>query len=283
MKLIPQKNPFGFAIALSVGLHGLAFVFMGAALPWLHFTVPAETTPPKSDSPIVFNLIESPEALSTPRGAKHVSDKNVAASNPDAPEELPVGEAYAAGISQHSDYAAAGSDGRLHAPLPPTSVQGKEATVAQHGEGAAPPPEFHRELLLNPNASAPSQSSVQRPLLENRETRAPELGSFAINTYAWEFAPYLLWLKSRIEQNIFPPPAFTHMGMISGQTQLRFRIHPDGRLQALHVLRTAGHKSLMETSMRAVELSAPFRPLPVDFPEEFLEVTALFEYIVHRR
>lgn len=47
------------------------------------------------------------------------------------------------------------------------------------------------------------------------------------------------------------------------------------------ILGSEGSQALIETSKKAVELSAPFWPLPDDFPREFLEVTAKFHYIVN--
>ncbi len=68
--------------------------------------------------------------------------------------------------------------------------------------------------------------------------------------------------------------------MISGETLLRFRIYPAGRLEALELLNTKGHKSLVGTSVEAIKISAPFPALPDDFPEPFLEVTGKFIYFV---
>jgi outer membrane biosynthesis protein TonB len=123
-------------------------------------------------------------------------------------------------------------------------------------------------------------SAAQTALRDQRQTRAPQLGSFSLDTYEWNFAPYMLWLKQRVQGNIYPPPAFTHMGLISGQTLLRFKIHRDGSLRDLELLNYRGHKSLMETSMRAIELSVPLQKLPPDFPKDYLEVTAQFDYTI---
>jgi hypothetical protein len=144
---------------------------------------------------------------------------------------------------------------------------------------------FRREFLTGEaSTNQTSWPFVSRydPGLDNTASRAPELGSFSLNTYAWEYAPYLLWLKNRIQRNIHPPPAFTHMGIISGQTILRFRLSREGTLENLELLDYRGHKSLMETSVRAVQVSVPFRPLPRDFPEAFLEITARFDYVINR-
>ena len=306
MKRWIQKHPLTIAIALSISLHVLVVTFFGVSRGWKFFDM-TTAIPPPNETPILIDFIESPEQSSQPEPSKepkqiiespaelsqaeppkeanHISDKNVSARNPFALQNLPIGEAYSPGVSPHGAYAA-GTNRPSHTDQPTASQPKRDDDSAGDELGPIAAPEFRRELLLDGNTNdtnrqpAPATEGV---LLKNHDTRAPELGSFAINTYAWNYAPYLLWLKKRIEQNIYPPPAFTYLGMISGQTQLRFRIYPDGRLEGLRVLQSAGHKSLMETSTRAVELSVPLRPLPADFPEPYLEVTALFEYLVQRR
>ena len=123
------------------------------------------------------------------------------------------------------------------------------------------------------------------PLLlhDNQISKSLEKGGLSFNTYNWEFAPYLLMLKAKIQRNIFPPLAFSQLGIISGVTLLKFRIYPDGRMEALKVLGYNGHKSLMETSYNAIRVSAPFPKLPENFPEEFLEITGKFVYIIRGR
>ena len=105
----------------------------------------------------------------------------------------------------------------------------------------------------------------------------------SFNTYEWHFAPYMLALKKKIQGNIFPPAAFTRLGLISGETLLRFRIYPNGELSHLEVLEYNGHDTLKETSVKAVEISAPFVPLPQNFPKAYLEVTGSFSYFVRKR
>jgi TonB family protein len=72
------------------------------------------------------------------------------------------------------------------------------------------------------------------------------------------------------------------MGMIDGETILRFKVMPNGEVKDLKVIKYNGHQSLMETSVQAVKNSIPFAPLPADFPENFLEVTARFSYYINR-
>jgi outer membrane biosynthesis protein TonB len=287
MKQWIKKHPIGLAIAISILLHVVLLLLFGFSRQWMILQA-AVATPQQESDPIVFDLTESPDELSEkPKDAKHISDRDFSARNPSAPAHLPIGETFSQGDLARGEFPTLrGSNQPQSATQRSASAQQKSPPQKNEGAGNLPSQEFRRELLVNNKQAATNgqpEPALQRPVYDNRLSRAPELGSFAINTYAWDYAPYLLWLKRRIEQNIYPPPAFTKMGMISGQTQLRFRIYPDGRLEALEVLQTVGHKSLMETSVKAVELSVPLKPLPADFPEPYLEITALFEYLVHGR
>ncbi|MBK36746.1 MAG: hypothetical protein CME26_14620 [Gemmatimonadetes bacterium] len=136
-----------------------------------------------------------------------------------------------------------------------------------------------REAMVYGLPLPAAQSSVP---FDNTASRALEEGGLQLSTYTWDFAPYLKYLKRRIQSHIFPPAAFTRLGIIEGKNTIRFRIHPDGTLDSLTVLARGGSDLLLTTSRQAVELSAPFRPLPEDFPEPFLEITALFGYIIYR-
>ena len=119
-----------------------------------------------------------------------------------------------------------------------------------------------------------------RLLLDNRQSGALERGGLQLSTYNWDYAPYLSYLKRHIESHISPPPAFTEFGMIDGSTRVRFKILRDGTLRDLEVLDYTGSPLLRDTSVRAIDLSAEFRPLPAGFPEAYLEITGLFDYII---
>ena len=116
--------------------------------------------------------------------------------------------------------------------------------------------------------------------MKNLQSHALGQGGLQLSTYDWEIAPYLAYLKRHIGDHIHPPAAFTQLGLIQGRTRLKFRVMPDGSLADLEVIDFDGSPYLRDTSTRAVELSADFRPLPPHFPEDFLEITALFHYII---
>jgi hypothetical protein len=108
-------------------------------------------------------------------------------------------------------------------------------------------------------------------------------GGISLNTYEWDYSPYLEYLQQLIQSNIHPPYAFTHMCIIDGEVILRFRILKNGKLAVLEILHKNTHNSLVTTSKTAVTSSAPFKTLPQSFPLSHLEVTALFSYINNKK
>ena len=115
--------------------------------------------------------------------------------------------------------------------------------------------------------------------MDNSKTRALERGGLQLSTYAWDFAPYMQYLKRHIDRHIYPPRAF-ELGMIDGRTRVKFRIWRDGRLEGPELLDYEGSDLLRDTSLEAVKLSADFKPLPPDFPDEYLDITGTFEYLI---
>ncbi|MDH3217440.1 MAG: energy transducer TonB [Candidatus Krumholzibacteria bacterium] len=140
---------------------------------------------------------------------------------------------------------------------------------------------FERSRFLS--QSSPSRAPslpMENPEFKNPGSTRASVGGISINTTAWDFAPYLLDLKHRIKQHWIPPLAFTALGAIHGYTKINFRIYPDGSMQAMTVIDTRGHDSLHKASENAIKGAAPFRPLPEDFPEEYLDITFGFYYLL---
>lgn len=277
------------AVAISIILHLL--MFFGSALLITWDTSPFSATESLSQTednpppPLVFELVDTPESARTEQNrqpSKYVSDKAARAQNERSPENLQLGDPFSEGeiTAPQLPEQPKAAQNTPEASVPKTSTQAENVLQVPPKRSA-----FSRDFL-SPSQQQPNEQTgegeLQRPATQNLNSRTPDLGSFSLNTYNWEFAPYMLRLKRKIEKNIFPPPAFTYMGMISGTSYLKFRISRDGKLEVLEVLDYNGHKSLMETSWRAIEVSAPFEQLPEDFPEEYLEITARFEYFVRR-
>jgi outer membrane biosynthesis protein TonB len=298
-------------IILSVLLHLLFFLIWegGAILDLFKSELPEEALPLEA-KPIVFDLREPQrprEVIQTPEDAQTVeeqkqanflSDKNALARNQEAPTPgLRIGEGFARGDLKSNELPE--NQGPIGAvpkiPQPDKSKQEEQKPQPEEEKPEIEPDDMSVENLTRQwdarQKNLPQNSQLQPPgvqdrlpsvLHDNQNSQSLENGGLSFNTYDWDFAPYMLMLKKKIGRNIFPPVAFTHLGLIDGETLLRFRIYPDGRMTELRVLDYNGHKSLMETSYNAVDVSAPFPPLPGNFPEPYLEVTGKFIYYVKR-
>ena len=268
-------------------------------------TLPATPPAEAKNAPLVFDLAapaqaEPPrEVIATPADAKttvqpkhadFLSDKNALARDQEPAPGVPLGpDPFSRG-----DFAS-------HDLFPQTPPPEKETAAAHPKERpAAPdqnPTEGSQEILAGEKtdpsqrqngedariSKAPFQMTLPGVQHDNRDSQVADSGGLSFNTYNWDFAPYMLELKERIRRNIFPPLAFSQLGMIDGDTLLRFKIYPNGELRDLELLAYQGHRSLMETSTMAIKVSAPFRKLPGDFPEPYLEVTAKFTFFIKNK
>jgi hypothetical protein len=244
---------------------------------------------PTQNAPLVFELPQPDlpqEVIATPADAKttnqpkkadFLSDKNALARNQGPAPNLRLGDdPFSRGDFVSHD-------------LPPRpATPEKEAVAALPKERAVEPDKSPAEAnqdLLTEETTASSQLQLPLPGVQHdyRDSQVPDSDGLSFNTYNWDFAPYMLELKERISHNIFPPLAFSQLGMIDGDTLLRFKIYPNGELRDLELLAYQGHKSLMETSTLAVKVSAPFQKLPNNFPEPYLEVTAKFSFFIKNK
>jgi len=178
------------------------------------------------------------------------------------------------------------SEGRIPIPDNPSPAEGAEGG----GTNDVPPlPEpvtdlgeaFEKSRFIEQSSPQRERSMPEEnPDFDNEGSARASIGGIQLSTTAWDFAPYLLDLKHRIKQHWIPPLAFTALGAIHGYTWVRFRIYPDGSLEALEVVETEGHDSLHRSSVNAIKGAAPFRQLPRDFPDPYLEITFGFYYLL---
>lgn len=286
------------SFVLSILLH-LLILLLYSPISRIHF-VPLEaenlTEERQADEKrITFELVETPEDARSEKPPDHadlISDKNSIARDQNQNEDGPSGDPYSEGDLDVKEILVSRPE-TPSSPSPP-SVQESENETAQSGENARRAPSQTgigqnplsvRHFLARIAPSQNTQQKVQtpdRPLYDNETSQAEDYGGLTFNTYDWDFAPYLLEMKRKIEKNMHPPPAFSRFGFISGKTVIRFRVMPNGEVVTMAVLSHDGHESLKTTSEQAVLQSSAFSPLPPDFPENFLEVTCSFQYIVQR-
>jgi len=274
-----KKHPLILTLLLSLLLHGgllLLFAPRHAAL----LFEPLLDAPPTAKKPLVFEFVETPsrpEETPSDQETPLISDKTQRARD-NASEALPAGfSPFSEGMARFNgigEQAATEAESRqTSSPSEAASAEQAEAPEPGRSTATQPKSNFNRNMLLAQSGGMPDARMNQK------QVRAEDRGAISLNTYAWEYAPYLKELKRRIQKNIYPPSVFTRLGR-GGSNALRFRIYPDGRLEGPSVLATQGEKALVATSRKAVTLSAPFPLLPDDFPEPFLEVTAKFDYFI---
>ncbi len=104
------------------------------------------------------------------------------------------------------------------------------------------------------------------------------VGNYSMNTYEWNFSPWMKKWVNQLHRHWKAPYAYTHLGIINGATVIRMVIRKDGRVESFEVLETDGHASLHEASEAAVKAFAPYSPLPADFPEPYLVLTMELRY-----
>ena len=242
---------------------------------------------PAESAPLVLDLappdrprevIATPDDARTaeqPKKADFLSDKNALARNQEPAPGLPLADTpFSRGDFASHD-------------LPPQAASPRQERASSRADEQPTEEIKESSRPARGKESRIGQAPLQlpRPGVQHdyRDAQAAESGGLSFNTYNWDFAPYMLELKERISRNIYPPLAFSQLGMIDGDTLLRFKIYPNGELRDLELLAYQGHHSLMETSTLAVKVSAPFRKLPGNFPEPYLEVTAKFSFFIKNK
>lgn len=90
-----------------------------------------------------------------------------------------------------------------------------------------------------------------------------------------DFGPYMRELQRRIKMNWEPPK-----GNESKRVVLLFRIGRDGRLLSNKVLKSSGLAVADNAAKAAVELTAPFKPLPPEYKGSSVDIQFTFDYNV---
>ena len=90
-----------------------------------------------------------------------------------------------------------------------------------------------------------------------------------------DFGPYMRDLQRRIKMNWDPPK-----GNESKRVVLLFKIAKDGRLLTCSVFKSSGLPSADKAAINAVQLTAPFRPLPAEYKGSSIDIQFTFDYNV---
>lgn len=278
------------ALAISLLLHGALVAPMWKRWSPLGGDSAAATAP--LDEPMVFHLVDPQDGLDAKPDATtpNVSDANRRAAQPDAPEDLPLGEAFHAGQSPVPSTPRPAGARSAPVATPPREAaraddrpreDARELPRDESGEGRTDPRLALGPTRIGARPTAPASPGdrLPAPEVDQRLTRAEAGSAFTLNTTSWEWAPYMQRLKARIEQHISPPAAF-YYGTAAWISRVRFRIGPDGRLLEFRLLDHRGVENLQYVALDAITGAADYEPLPPGFPEPYLEITGNFYFNV---
>lgn len=103
------------------------------------------------------------------------------------------------------------------------------------------------------------------PQLKSKETKL---------TGEPDFKPYIRAVERSIKTNWDPPK-----GNPSNIVVVLFKIGKDGRLLSKHIYKPSGFANYDKAALKAVKLSAPFKPLPKEFKENSVDIMFTFDYV----
>ena len=176
------------------------------------------------------------------------------------------------------------------APVPKSAPSGKTLSTGPIGGTSAPTGSktgssgsskgsaYAPRPSLSPSAGGGSNSPLARGSSGSGNIGNPGGGGGAPGIDALrepDFGPYMRELQRRIKLNWDPPK-----GNESKRVILLFKIAKDGRLLSCRVHKSSGLPSADQAALKAVELTAPFRPLPADFKGQSIDIQFTFDYNV---
>lgn len=207
--------------------------------------------PPKPAMPKLATAPKSPFSVAVPKTDSPVGPRPIAGTGK-------------SGGAQHSGGAAAGAKGGTGSmpsvQLSPSkgtsggSASGQRGTTGGTGQRGSG---YGNGSMGNPGPGNPSGPP----------------GIDAIKSPDW--GPYMRELERRIKRNWNPPK-----GDASKRVVVLFKIGRDGRLLSIKVGKSSGSVANDDAAKAAIELTAPFKPLPPEFKGNSIDIEFTFDYNV---
>lgn len=161
------------------------------------------------------------------------------------------------------------------------------SSASSGGAGMAPAPKFSSQGGTSSNGIS-SKSSSSSGSYASRGSLGGGYGSGgnpspgnpngapgidAIRQPNW--GPYMRDLEQRVKRNWTPPK-----GDSSKRVVVSFSVSRDGRLLSHSVTKSSGLPLMDRAALSAIELTAPFRPLPPEFKGQSVPIEFTFDYNV---
>ena len=203
--------------------------------------------PPKPAMPMLATAPKSPFSVAVPKTAAPVGPRPSAGTGTSSGSPASGGGSTSAGR---------GSGTSMPSPQLSTS-RGTSAGRGTSGGTGSRGTGYGRGNMGNPGPGNPSGPP----------------GIDAIKSPDW--GPYMRELERRIKRNWNPPK-----GDASKRVVVLFKIGRDGRLLSIRVGKSSGSVANDEAAKAAIELTAPFKPLPPEFKGSSIDIEFTFDYNV---
>ncbi len=90
-----------------------------------------------------------------------------------------------------------------------------------------------------------------------------------------EFGPWIRRFLAQVKRNWYIPEAAR---LLRGRVSIKFIVYRDGRVANLEVIRPSSVEQFNAAAFNALRLSSPTLPLPVEYPDETIEIIVTFLY-----
>jgi protein TonB len=148
-----------------------------------------------------------------------------------------------------------------------TSLVNPEDAVPTEAETPLPPTET--QVTQNYEQLAREIASLEARIARERQALAkgPRVKTLtSVSTKTADEAAYLNMWRQKVERigNANYPAGDLH-----GDLRMLVVINWDGKLEALRILQSSGHRSLDEAAMRIVRIASPFQDFPVEMRKKY--------------
>lgn len=147
-----------------------------------------------------------------------------------------------------------------------------EKGMNKQGASEGPPSQSFRERLFDKDV-------IGKLAQKNKENTKPESG-ITFDIKGFKYYGYMQRLKEKIE-GIWRYPSDAAEKGIYGDLYIRFTIKKDGKLGAVELIRTSGHKILDDAAIKALKDAEPYWPLPEEWGRDGFTITGHFVYSIY--
>ncbi|MEW6213971.1 MAG: TonB family protein [Nitrospirota bacterium] len=144
----------------------------------------------------------------------------------------------------------------------------------KRGAYPSPPPSIREKLFDKSIIGDLAKGELEKEENEKKER------TLTFDTKEYKFLIYNKILKERIESIWIYPPDAVAQG-IYGDLIIKFTIKKNGRLGAVELIRTSGHKNLDDAALKALMNAEPFWPLPDEWGMEAYTIEGHFVYTIY--